>query len=42
MLSRIIEKGPLSMLEKSPPLGYDASEGSGFFSSPAFCFSRNR
>jgi hypothetical protein len=42
MVSTIIEKGPHSMVEKSPPLGYDASEGSGFFSNPAFCFSRSR
>jgi transposase len=41
-VSRVVEKGPLSMLEKSPPLGYDASDVSGFFSSPAFCFSRSR
>ena len=27
---------------KIPTLGYDISEGSGFFSSPAFCFSRSR
>jgi hypothetical protein len=41
-LSRITEKRPLTMLEKSPPLGYDPSEGSGLFSNPAFCFSRSR
>jgi hypothetical protein len=41
-LSTMIEKGPLAMLEKSPPPGYEARGGSGFLSHPAFCFSRRR
>ena len=41
-LSTIIEKGPLSMLETSPPPGYEALDGSGFLSNPAFWFSRRR
>ena len=41
-LSTIIEKGPLAMLEKSPPPGYEALGGSGFLSNPAFCVSRRR
>jgi hypothetical protein len=41
-MSTMVEKGPLSMLEKSPPLGYEAMGASGFLSKPAFCFSRKR
>jgi hypothetical protein len=35
-------KGATHDARKIPTLGYDISEGSGFFSSPAFCFSRSR